>query len=45
VKKSAVMLAAVEAVTEADPVWQSRCHKSDFAAQAAASESVHLHLL
>jgi hypothetical protein len=36
-----MMLAAIEAMTEADPVWESRRHNSDIAAQAAAGESVH----
>jgi hypothetical protein len=36
-----MMLAAVEAVTKADPVWASRRHNSDVAAQATAGESVH----
>jgi hypothetical protein len=36
-----MMLAAVETVTKADPVWESRRHNSDVAAQATASESVH----
>ena len=36
-----MMLAAVETVTKADPVWESRGHKSDVAAQATARESVH----
>src|SRR5436309_7170956 len=40
-KKRAVMLAAVEAVTKADPVWPSRRHNPDIAAQATAHESVH----
>jgi hypothetical protein len=35
------MLAAVETVTKADPVWESRRHNSDVAAQATAGESVH----
>jgi hypothetical protein len=36
-----MMLAAVETVTKADPVWESRRHNSDVAAQATADESVH----
>jgi hypothetical protein len=36
-----MMLAAVETVTKADPVWESRRYNSDVAAQAAAGESVH----
>jgi hypothetical protein len=36
-----MMLAAVETVTDADPVWESRRHDPDVAAQAAAGESVH----
>jgi hypothetical protein len=28
-------------VTDADPVWESRRHDPDVAAQAAAGESVH----
>jgi hypothetical protein len=35
------MLAAVETVTKADPVWESRRHNSDVAAQATAGEAVH----
>src|SRR5262249_25488575 len=41
VKKGPMMLAAVETVTKADPVWESRRHKSDVSAQATARESVH----
>ncbi len=41
VKKGPMMLAAVETVTKADPVWESRRHNSDVAAQATADESVH----
>src|SRR5688572_7645901 len=41
VKKGPMMLAAVETVTKADPVWESRRHNSDVAAQATAGESVH----
>jgi hypothetical protein len=36
-----MMLAAVEAVTKADPVGASRRHQSNAAAQATARESVH----
>jgi hypothetical protein len=36
-----MMLAAVETVTKADPVWESRRHNSDVAAKATARESVH----
>jgi hypothetical protein len=36
-----MMLAAVETVTKANPVWESRRHNSDVAAQATARESVH----
>ena len=36
-----MMLTAVETVTNADPVWESRRHNSDAAAQATARESVH----
>jgi hypothetical protein len=36
-----MMLAAVETVTKADPVWESRRHNSDVAAQATARESFH----
>jgi hypothetical protein len=35
-----MMLAAVETVTKADPVWESRRHNSDVAAQATAGEAV-----
>jgi hypothetical protein len=41
VKKGSMMLAAVETVTKADPVWESRRHNSDVAAQATAGEAVH----
>src|SRR6266498_2997315 len=41
VKKGPMMLAAIETVTKADPVWESRRHDSDVAAQATARESVH----
>src|SRR5688572_27219048 len=36
VKKGPMMLAAVETVTKADPVWESRRHDSHVAAQATA---------
>jgi hypothetical protein len=36
-----MMLAAVEAVTKADPVWPTRCDDADLAAQATAREPVH----
>jgi len=36
-----VVLAAVEAVTQADPVGAPRRHDADVAAQAAAGKSVH----
>src|ERR1700746_2541877 len=41
VKQHPMMLAAVETVTKADPVWASRCHNADVAAQAATGEAVH----
>src|SRR5437764_1312755 len=41
VKKRPMMLAAVETVTKADPVGESRRHNSDVAAEATAGESVH----
>src|SRR6266550_127419 len=41
VKKGPMMLAAVETVAKSDPVWESRRHNSDVAAQATARESVH----
>ncbi|CCV03991.1 hypothetical protein MESS2_1170004 [Mesorhizobium metallidurans STM 2683] len=41
VEKGAMMLAAVETVANANPVWESRRHNFDVAAQAAAGESVH----
>src|SRR3954452_2935964 len=41
VKKGPMMLAAVETVTDTDPVGESRCHDPDVAAQATARESVH----
>jgi hypothetical protein len=40
VKKGPVMLAAVEAVTDADPVWASRRRDPHAAAQATTGESV-----
>ena len=40
-KKRPMMLAAVETVTKADPVWESRRQNSNVAAQATARESVH----
>jgi hypothetical protein len=36
-----MMLAAVETVTKADPVWKARRHDPDVAAQATAGESIH----
>jgi hypothetical protein len=36
-----MMLAAVETVTKADPVWGSRRHNSDVAAEATTGESLH----
>jgi hypothetical protein len=41
VKEGPMMLAAVETMTKADPVWKSRRHYSDVAAQATAREPVH----
>ena len=41
VKERAVMLAAVETMAKADPVWTSRDHETDIAAQAPAGEPVH----
>jgi hypothetical protein len=41
VKKGSMMLAAIEAVAKADPVWPTRRHNSDVAAQATAREPVH----
>src|SRR5690242_18767501 len=41
VKKGPMMLATVETVTKADPVWESGRHDSNLAAQATAGESVH----
>jgi len=41
VKKGAMVLAAVETVTKADPVWESRRRDSNVAAQATAVELVH----
>jgi hypothetical protein len=40
-EKGPMMLAAIETVTKANPVWESRRHNSDVAAQATARESVH----
>src|SRR5438876_11316025 len=42
VKKRAMMLAAVETVTDADPVWATRRYKSDIAAQTTTGETVHV---
>jgi hypothetical protein len=39
------MLATVKAMTKANPVWKSRRHKPNVAAQATARESVHLQFL
>jgi hypothetical protein len=39
--KGPMMLTAIETVTQADPVWESRRHNADVAAQATARESVH----
>lgn len=41
VEEGPMMLATVETVTKADPVWQPRRRNSYVAAQAAAGESVH----
>src|SRR5207248_5868058 len=41
VKKGSMVLAAVETVTKADPVRESRRLDSDVAAQAPAGEVVH----
>src|SRR5690606_40953570 len=41
VKQRPVMLSAIEAVTDADPVRKPGRHNSDVAAKATASESVH----
>src|SRR3954468_6787389 len=41
VKQGPMMLAAVETVTKADPVWQPRRHNADVAAKATARESLH----
>jgi hypothetical protein len=41
VKKGSMVLAAVETVTKANPVWASRCRNSDITAQATASELIH----
>jgi hypothetical protein len=35
------MLAAVETVTKADPVWKSRGYDSDASTKTTAGESVH----
>jgi hypothetical protein len=45
VEKGAVMLAALETVTKADPVRETRRHDSDVAAKATSRESVHVTLL
>jgi hypothetical protein len=36
-----MMLAAVETVTNADPVWRALRHNAYVAAQATAGESIH----
>src|ERR1700681_1024286 len=41
VKKRPMMLAAVETVTNADPVWSALRHNPDVAAQATARDPVH----
>jgi hypothetical protein len=41
-KKRAMVLAAIEAMAESDPIWQPRRHNSDLAAKAAARELVHI---
>jgi len=41
VKKSAVMLAAVETVTEANPVWESQRNNLNVAARATVCEAIH----
>src|SRR5512143_1196804 len=40
-KERPMMLATVETVTNANPVWESRRHDPDVAAKAPARESVH----
>jgi len=45
VEKGPMMLAAVETVTNADPVRESRRDNLDVAAQATTRESVHEHFL
>jgi len=35
------MLAAVQTVAKADPIWESRRHDADAAAQATTRESIH----
>src|SRR5437667_12625196 len=42
VKKRAMRLAAVEAVTDAAPVWATRRYKSDIAAQTTTGGTVHI---
>lgn len=44
VKKGAMMLAAIKAMADPDPVWQARCDNPDLAAEATASEPVHVPL-
>jgi hypothetical protein len=36
-----MVLATIETMTKADPVWRSRGDKADVAAQASAGESFH----
>jgi hypothetical protein len=40
-KERPVMLAAVETVTKAYPVWTSRCRDSDISAEAATRDPLH----
>jgi hypothetical protein len=40
-----MMLAAIEAMANADPVGPSRRHDADVAAQAARGEALHVRLL
>jgi hypothetical protein len=45
VKKRPMMLAAIETVTKADPVWPARGYDADVSAQTTARISVHARLL
>jgi hypothetical protein len=41
VKWRSMVLAAIQAVTDADPIWHSRSRNSNAAAEASSGKSVH----